>query len=181
MGENQLRALPELLMTSPMPRTSTATASAAIAAPVAVRACRHSCAVTAATAPNTMATPVMPRHIAAVSTTRKPVEAIASVMVTASTAFTPPTRISAAYVRAYRPTTDDSTSSAMPLSSSARVCRMTVVMARIDAATMSVSISSLAIIAPRSVSLPPNMGPPNIIPAGVLSRLTRASRCASSG
>ena len=51
----------------------------------------------------------------------------------------------------------------------------------IDAATIRVSISSLAIIAPRSVSLPPNMGPPNIIPAGVFSRFTRASRCASSG
>ncbi len=71
MGENQLSALPELLMTSPMPRTSAASANDAIAAPVAVRACRHSCAVTAATAPNTMATPVMPRHIAAVSTTRE--------------------------------------------------------------------------------------------------------------
>ena len=46
---------------------------------------------------------------------------------------------------------------------------------------INVSISSFAIIAPRSVSLPPNMGPPNIIPAGVFSRLTRAIRCASSG
>ena len=100
MGENQVSALPELLMTSPMPRTSAASAKYAIAAPVAVRACRHSCAVTAATAPNTMATPVTPRHIAAVSTIPKPVEAIASVMVIASTAFTPPTRISAANVRA---------------------------------------------------------------------------------
>ena len=46
---------------------------------------------------------------------------------------------------------------------------------------ISVSISSLAIITPRSVSLTPNMGPPKIIPAGVFSRLTRAARCASSG
>ena len=102
-------------------------------------------------------------------------------MVTASIALTPPTRISAAYVRAYRPTTDDSTNSAAPLSSSARVCRITVRMDRIEAATIRVSISSLAIITPRSVSLTPNMGPPKIIPAGVFSRLTRASRCASSG
>ena len=75
-------------MTSPTPRTSAASASAPIAAPVAVRACRHSCAVTAATAPNTIDTPVTPRHIAAVSTTPKPVAAIATVMVTASTALT---------------------------------------------------------------------------------------------
>ena len=51
----------------------------------------------------------------------------------------------------------------------------------IDAATIRVSISSLAIIAPRSVSLTPNMGPPMIIPAGVFSRFTRARRWASSG
>ncbi len=99
-GENQDSALPELLMTSPIPRTSTASASTPIAAPVAVRACRQSCAVTAATAPNTIDAPVTPRHIAAVSTTPKPVAAIAAVMVTASTALTPPTRIKAAYVRA---------------------------------------------------------------------------------
>ena len=96
MGENQLRADPEWSMTSPMPRTSAASASAAIAAPVAVRACRHNWAVTAATAPNTMATPVTPRHIAAVSAIRKPVDTIASVIVTARTAFTPPIRINAA-------------------------------------------------------------------------------------
>ena len=96
MGENQDSALPELSMTSPIPRTSAASASAPIAAPVAVRACRQSWAVTAATAPKTMDTPVIPRHIAAVSTTPKPVDAIATVMVTASIALTPPTRISAA-------------------------------------------------------------------------------------
>ena len=168
-------------MTSPMPRTSAASASTAIAAPVAVRACRHSCAVTAATAPNTMATPVMPRHIAAVSTSPNPVDAMASVIVTARTAFTPPTRISAAWVRANLPTTDDITNSAAPLSSSARVWRITVRIDRIDAATIIVSISSLAIIAPRSVSLPPNIGPPMIIAAGVFIRFTRACRCASSG
>ena len=100
MGENQDSALPELFMTSPIPRTRVAIASVPIAAPVAVRACRHSWAVTAATAPNTIDTPVTPRHIAAVSTTPKPVAAIAAVMVTASMALTPPTRISAAYVRA---------------------------------------------------------------------------------
>ena len=87
-------------MTSPIPRISAASANDAIAAPVAVRAWRHSWAVTAATAPNTMATPVMPRHIAAVSTSAKPVADIASVIATARTPFTPPTRISAAYVRA---------------------------------------------------------------------------------
>src|SRR6185369_14809947 len=76
MGENQLSALPELLMTSPMPRTSAASARAAMAAPVAVRAWRQSCAVTAATAPNTVAVPVMPAHMAAVSTTANPVAAI---------------------------------------------------------------------------------------------------------
>ena len=100
MGENQDTALPELLMTSPIPRTSAASASMPIAAPVAVRACRQSWAVTAATAPNTIDTPVTPRHIAAVSTTAKPVAAIASVIATARTALTPPTRINAAYVRA---------------------------------------------------------------------------------
>lgn len=121
IGENQLKTLPELSMTSPAPRTSAATASTAIAAPDAVRACRHSCAVTAATAPNTMATPVMPRHMAAVSAMPKPVEAIARVMVTASTALRPPTRMRAAVVRAYRPTTEESTNSAVPFSSSARV------------------------------------------------------------
>ena len=133
-------------MTSPTPRTSAASASTPIAAPVAARACRQSWAVTAATAPNTIDTPVTPRHIAAVSTTPKPVEAIASVMVTASIALTPPTRISAAPVRAYRPTTEDSTNSAAPLSSSARVCRITVRIDRIEAAMIRVSISSFAII-----------------------------------
>ena len=88
MGENQDSALPELSMTSPTPRTRAASASAPIAAPVAARAARHSCAVTAATAPNTIDTPVTPRHIAAVSTTPKPVAAIATVMVTASIALT---------------------------------------------------------------------------------------------
>ena len=61
-------------MTSPIPRTSTASASTPIAAPVAVRAWRQSWAVTAATAPNTIDTPVTPRHIAAVSTSPKPVD-----------------------------------------------------------------------------------------------------------
>ena len=100
MGENQDTALPELLMTSPIPRTSTASASTPMAAPVAVRAWRQSWAVTAATAPKTIDTPVTPRHIAAVSTTPKPVDAIATVMVTASIALTPPTTTSAAAVRA---------------------------------------------------------------------------------
>ena len=41
-------------------------------------------------------------------------------------------------------------------------------------ATINVSISSLAIIAPRSASLPPNIGPPMMIAAGVFIRFTRA-------
>ena len=181
MGENQLSALPEWSMTSPTPRISAASASSAIAAPLAVRATRHSWAVTAATAPNTVATAVTPIHIAAVSATAKPLAAIAAVIVTAITAFTAPTTSRAAVVRAYRPTGDASTSSAVPPSSSARVCRITVRMARIDVATINVSISSLAIIAPRSVSLPPNIGPPIMIPAGVWRSCTRVRRCASSG
>lgn len=168
-------------MTSPIPRTSAASASTAIAAPVAARACRHSCAVTAATPANSIDTAVTPRHIARVSRSRKPDADMATVIVTVSTALTAPTRISAAVVRAYRPTTEDSTNSAAPLSSSARVWRITVRMERIEAATISVSISSLAIIVPRSVSRTPNMGPPMMIPAGVFMRFTRAIRCGSSG
>ena len=138
--------------------------------------------MTAATAPNTIDTPVTPRHIAAVSTTPKPVEAIATVIVTASIALTPPTRISAAQVRAYRPTTEDSTNSAAPLSSSARVCRITVRIDRIEAAMIRVSISSLAIITPRSVSLRPNMGPAQDHSGGRLHQVdARGPRCASSG
>ncbi len=34
---------------------------------------------------------------------------------------------------------------------------------------MRVSISSLAIMTPRSVSLPPNIDPPSMIPAGVFT------------
>ena len=103
------------------------------------------------------------------------------VIVTARIALIPPTRISAAYVRACLPTTDDNTNSAAPFSSSVRVCRITVRMARIDVAMINVSISSLAIIAPRSASLPPNIGPPIMIAAGVFIRFTRAIRCDSSG
>ena len=58
---------------------------------------------------------------------------------------------------------------------------MTVRMDRIDVATISVSISSLAIIAPRAVSLPPNIGPPIMSAAGVFIRFTLAIRWASSG
>ena len=118
----------------------------------------------------------MPKHNAAQSTTDRPVTARAVVIVTASTPLTSATSISAANVRAYRPTTEDITNSAEPPSSSARVCRITVRMDMIVAAMITVSINSLATIAPRSVSLPPNIGPPSIIPAGVFSRFTRAIR-----
>ncbi len=100
MGDNQLRVLPEWLMTSPTPRTSAAAASTPIAAPVAVRAWRHSCTVTAATAPNTIAAPVMPRHIPAQSIRSNPVAASASVIVIARIALTAPTSTSAANVLA---------------------------------------------------------------------------------
>ncbi|WP_133056634.1 hypothetical protein, partial [Mycolicibacterium moriokaense] len=42
-----------------------------------------------ATAPKTIAAPVMPRHIAALSTSPNPADAMASVIVTVSTALTP--------------------------------------------------------------------------------------------
>jgi hypothetical protein len=100
IGENQLSALPEWLRMSPTPRTTTAAANTPIAAPVAVRACRHNCTVTPATAPNTIAAPVIPRHIAAQSIRSKPVAANARVMVTAKIALTAPTNTSAANVRA---------------------------------------------------------------------------------
>ena len=121
-----------------------------------------------------MATAVIPTHMAAVSTSANPLAAMPAVMVMARTTFTATMTMTAAAVRACRPTTEDNTSSADPFSSSARVWRITVRIAKIEVATISVSISSLAIITPRSVSWPPNMGPPSMIPAGVLSRLTRA-------
>ena len=103
------------------------------AAPVAV--CGHPPHCTAPRRRHRTPSPtaVTPTHIAAGSAPRQAAAAIADVIVAETSRFTAPTTISAARVRAYRPTGAASTSSAAPLSSSARVCRTTVRTARIDA------------------------------------------------
>ncbi|SHS73268.1 Uncharacterised protein [Mycobacteroides abscessus subsp. abscessus] len=95
-GENQLSALPLLSMMSPRPRTTTAAAKAAMAAPLAARAVRHSCAVTAPTPAKTMEAPVIPRLMPRLLVKSKPAADNAAVMATARKAFIRATTIRAA-------------------------------------------------------------------------------------
>lgn len=109
-----------------MARSVNAAPSTAKAAPRANRALADSCAVTAATAVNTTPEPASaapnasdpPGGTVVVS---NPAAPIAPVAIEA-----PNARITAAVRLAYRPTPVESTSSVRPLSSSARVCRITV-------------------------------------------------------
>ena len=109
----------------PTPLTRKATASAAVASPLAPRAVRESCAVSAPTPVNATPTPAIAAPAANDPATGCPPAIIARPSSGASTRFAPSATRTAAVRLAAGPTTPAPMSSARPVSSFCRVCRTT--------------------------------------------------------
>ena len=111
---------------SPIARNANPAPRTANAMPRAVRAEDETCAATAATAVNTRPEPISARPNASDPGRGTPVAARLMVPSTPTATAPPPPSSNAAVRFANRPTAVAEISSARPVSSSARVCRITV-------------------------------------------------------
>jgi hypothetical protein len=109
---------------SPTARSRNATPRTAKAIPLAGRECSVSWAVIAATPAKTRPLRPTPTARAIDPATGRPMATYPSAVTTASTTLTASTNSRLAVSQAYRPTAAELTSSARPVSSSWRVCRV---------------------------------------------------------